>query len=158
MKARFQAYLNRLFQEPVVEKFQTPVRRRAIVVLLLLVQLGAAGCFVLIPHDVLWPLLPAFLAMVVLQGMLNMSTRGMFELSDEHLDEYLVTERDAAYRKAYFFALLWLLLVPLVDGLTDDLRFGRVYTLAFVMLGFLWGLSLPRAIAAWARPAELEED
>ncbi len=158
MKARFQAYLNRLYREPVVERFQTPMRRRGLVVSLVIVQFAAAGCFILIPYDIIWPIFPAFAAMVYLQGMLNMSTRGMFELTDNYLDEFMVAERDAAYRKAYFFGLLWLLFVPLVDGITDDMQYGRIYTLAFVMLGFLWGLSLPRVIAAWTRPAETAED
>ena len=158
MKTRFQAYLSKLFRQPVVEKYQTPSIRRSLVVALIIVQFLAAGCFILIPQDVIWPLFPAFIAMVYLQGMLNMSTRGMFELSDDHLDEFLVAERDAAYRKAYFFGLLWLLLVPLVDGLTDHLELRRIYTLAFIMLGFLWGLSLPRVIAAWGRPAETAEE
>ncbi|MEO0347447.1 MAG: hypothetical protein AAF229_14505, partial [Pseudomonadota bacterium] len=87
-----------------------------------------------------------------------MATRGMFELWDEHLDEFLVAERDAAYRKAYYFGLLWLLLVPLVDGLTDHLELRRIFTLGFIMLGFLWGLSLPAVIAAWGRPAETVEE
>ena len=62
MKARFQAYLNRIFRQPVVEKFQTPRRRRGLVVALLLVELAAAACFVLIPYDIIWPLFPAFIA------------------------------------------------------------------------------------------------
>ena len=158
MKARFQAYLSRLFRQPMVEKFQTPARRRGVAVALLIVQLIVAGCFTLIPRDLIWPLFPAFIAMVYLMGMLNMSTRGMFELSDDHLDELLAAERDAAYRKAYFFSLLWLLFVPLIDALVEDVEFGRVYLLAFVMLGFFWGLSMPRIVAAWSRPAELVED
>ncbi|MEL6950045.1 MAG: hypothetical protein AAGM16_08005 [Pseudomonadota bacterium] len=158
MKARFQAYLSQLFRRPMVEKFQTPRIRRGLAVALMLVQLSAAGCLLMIPHDIIWPMFPVFFVMVYLQGMLNMATRGMFELWDEHLDEFLVAERDAAYRKAYYFGLLWLLLVPLVDGLTDHLELRRIFTLGFIMLGFLWGLSLPAVIAAWSRPAETVEE
>lgn len=157
MKTRFQDYLSRLFRSPMVEKFQTPARRRGVAVCLLAVQLAAAASFTLIPHGIYWPLVPALIAMVYLQGMLNMSTRGMFELADRHLDELLAGERDAAYRKSYFFPLVWLVLIPIVDAIFENVAHGRVYLLAFVMLGFFWGLSLPRIVAAWPRTAETEE-
>lgn len=129
--------------------FQPP-RRRGVATGLLLIQVFAAASFALIPHGVYWPIVVALLAMVYLQGMLNMSTRGMFELADRHLDELLAAERDSAYRRAYFFPLVWMLFIPFVDLLVQNAAFGRAYLLAFVMLGFLWGLSLPRVIAAWS--------
>ena len=158
MKARFQNYLSRLFRDPVVEKFQTPARRRIVAASVVVWQAVVVGCMLLIPLDWVWPVLVAGVVMVYLLAMLNMSTRGIFELADHHLDEFQIALRDGAYRKSYFFALLWLLLVAPVFGLIEGAEHTHHWVFAFILLGFFWGLSAPRVVVAWTTPAEPEED
>ncbi len=157
MKARFQSYLSGLFRRPVVDRFQTPLRRRAVAVTVLIWQMLLAGSMLLIPHDHVLPALIGGVVMVYLLGMLNMSTRGIFELTDEHLDELQISMRDAAYRKSYFLALFWLLMVAPVTALTEGDQFAVLYTWSFIFLGFLWSLSAPRVVVAWSAPADETE-
>ncbi|MEM7765452.1 MAG: hypothetical protein AAF290_15415 [Pseudomonadota bacterium] len=158
MTSRFQSYLSRLFRQPMVDYFQTPARRRAVAASVIIWQALVVYLLTLIPKDIVWPTLAAGVVMVYLLGMLNMATRGIFELSDEHLDEFQVALRDGAYRRSYYFALIWLLLVaPLVGFLEgqDDLK---ILILAFILLGFFWAMSAPRVWVAWTTPADDLED
>ena len=158
MRAKFQAYLNQLFRQPVVERFQTPLRRRTIAVAVVVWEALAAGSLSLLAYDRVLPVIIAGIGMIYLLGMLNMSTRGIFELSDRHLDEFQIGLRDAAYRKSYFLALFWLLLVAPASALFDEHRLGDLYSLAFILLGFNWALSAPRVVVAWTAPADERED
>lgn len=158
MKAKFQSYLNNLFRQPLVEKFQTTRRRRLTAVGVLFCQFVVVGCLLLLTQDLVWPVIVAGVFMIYLMGMLNLSTRGIFELSDVHLDEFQVCVRDSAYRKSYFFALLWLLLVAPIFGLLEGSEKANHFGFAFVLLGFFWGMSAPRVLVAWTMPADALED
>lgn len=158
MKTKFQNYLNHIFRQPIVDRFQTPARRRVAAAAVIVWQLVVVGTVLLISRDLVWPVFVAGIVMWGLISMLNMSTRGIFELADEHLDEYQISLRDAAYRKAYFFSLLWLLLIAPVIGFFKGADLAALYTLAFILLGFFWGLSAPRVLVAWTLPADTDED
>ncbi|MFK8052996.1 MAG: hypothetical protein AB8F65_08455 [Woeseiaceae bacterium] len=158
MKARFQSYLNNLFKQPVIEKFQTPLRRRLVATSMILWQMVVVGAMYLIQFDLIWPVIVAGIVMIYLMSMTNMATRGVFELVDEHLDEFQIAIRDAAYRKAYFFALLWLLLVAPFFGFVEGHEKARLFVFLFVLLGFFWALSAPRVLVAWTLPADEVEE
>ena len=158
MRQKFNAYLNRNFHDPLVQQLQIPLRRRLIAVTTVLVQLVFAYSFTLIGQDLIWPAAILSLAMILLMGLLNMATRGIFELADEYLDELQIATRDIAYRRAYHFALIWLLLVAPFLGLVEGQPLAKLYTLGFILLGMLWGMVAPRLLVAWTMPAdEIEE-
>ncbi|MEM7611381.1 MAG: hypothetical protein AAF270_06875 [Pseudomonadota bacterium] len=158
MKKRFQSYLNRVFQRPIVDQFQTPVRRRSVAIAVVAWQAITVCALMLLVHDYVAPFIVAAIIMVYLIGMLNMATRGTFELADEYLDEFQVRLRDAAYRKSYHFALIWLLLTAFVAGAFEGHEFQILYTLAFILLGFWWALSAPRLVVAWTSPADSADE
>lgn len=158
MGQRFRAFRGELFRRPIIERFQTPAKRRSIALSVVLINLVTVGCVLLISGDILWPLVPVAVASVLLMGLLNMATRGIFELSDEYLDEYQVSVRDSAFRRSYYFTLIWLLLVAPLFGFLEGNQHSKLFVLAFILLGFMWGVTLPRVIVAWTQAPELDED
>ena len=154
MKERWESYLNRIFQNPMVDQFQTPARRRTVAFLVLAWQLLVVIAVYQIQFDRLWPVFVVALPMIYLIGMLNMSTRGMFELADRHLDEFQIGLRDAAFRRSYVFTLVWLLLTSFVVLWAANQPQGWFVAVTFILLGFLWGMSLPRVLVAWTMPAD----
>lgn len=146
------ARVREVVNSPTADKLQTRFRRRLIIALVLAWQPAVVGSLLLIRDDRILPLLLAVAVQTVLFGLLNMSTRGIYELCDGQLDEYQRAERDAGFRRAYYFGLMWILLVPAFAGFVRGHDDALLYTLTFAMLGFFWGLAAPQAAYAWNAP------
>ena len=158
MRNKLDGYLDRLFRGPMVDWFQTPLRRRSVAIGVMLIHVATAGSLGLLTLDIVWPLIPAGIAAMYLMGMLNMSTRGIFELKEERLDEYQIALRDSAFRRAYYFSLIWIILTAPLMGLVIDSEHSLMILIVYIMLGFSWGMALPRVIVAWTQPADTAED
>lgn len=82
----------------------------------------------------------------VLAALLNLSLRGVFDLQDELLDEHQITVRNASYKTAYGYALVFLIIVATVAfGMELEQRFA----FAVAAFAFLTGALAPRIVAAW---------
>lgn len=158
MRKAFQNYLAEIFKDPTVDKFQTRNRRRALSVGLVLWLMVTAFCMTLIGQDLVWPVFVCAVIMVYLMGMHNMSTRGVFELSDEHLDEFQIQSRNQAYKVSFGYSLIWLLLLSVAVLGLEPSRDTRFLLVGLFFFAFTSGLSAPRLVYAWTAPDESEED
>jgi hypothetical protein len=158
MKNLIYSRVQRVVNSPAADRLQTRGRRRLIIALVLLWQPMVIAGLLLIRDDRILPLLLAVAVQTALFALMNMSTRGMYELGDAHLDEYQRSQRDAGFRKAYYFGLLWVMLIPAFAGFVQGNEDALLYVLAFSMLGFFWGLAAPQAAYAWNAPDDLSSE
>ena len=156
MKNLIFARVRQVVNSPFADKLQTRSRRRLIISLVFLWQPVVAAGFLLLRHDRVVPLLAAVAVQTVLFALMNMSTRGMYELCDSQLDEYQRAQRNAGYRSAYYFGLIWIMLIPAFAGLVRGESDALLYILVFALLGFFWGLAAPQAAYAWNAPDDLD--
>ena len=77
---------------------------------------------------------------------LNLSLRGIFELSDERLDEHQIGVRNKAYKTAFGYTLVFLITIVIA---ADVLTLGRVGTFSIAAFAFLTCIMAPRLITAW---------
>ncbi|MEL6368436.1 MAG: hypothetical protein AAFR91_09510 [Pseudomonadota bacterium] len=58
---------------------------------------------------------------------------------------------------AYYFSLIWIILTAPFLGLVIDSEHALMILIVSIMLGFSWGMALPRVIVAWTQPADTGE-
>ena len=133
-----------------------PARRAAVVALVVLdvvlvLSLGAG---------VLWAALLVALASLPLVGVVNIATRGLFELPSERLDERQRAERAEAHRQAHLLTV-WVLVGAFAVAVNLDSTADLGATWAWAgAVGVLVLVSLlPRLVGAWAarEHGELED-
>jgi len=144
----FEALQNRMFRQvngAFADKLQRRGLRRAIVVmtiasaLLLGIAIDSGGDRV---GFLALASIPFWLSMV----LLNFSLRGIFELDDKRLDEHQIAVRNAAYKTAYGFTLVFLVLVATIAAALGP---GRVEMFALAAVAFVICAVAPRLITAW---------
>ncbi|MDJ0652804.1 MAG: hypothetical protein QNJ40_01510 [Xanthomonadales bacterium] len=146
MMGNLQDRMFRQVNSAFADRLQRRNRRRPIVVATLLsavligLALNAGGDRIVF---VALASLPYWLCM----HLLNLSLRGIFELSDERLDEHQVAVRNNAYKTAYGFALVFMVVLVTVASVLDLDRPG---TFAVAAFAFLTCALAPRMIAAWS--------
>jgi hypothetical protein len=161
MRSTIARRLCTLFDSPFADRLQLLPRRRLVAFAVLVWQPVLVSLLFLVWQDAILPLLLAVVVQLALVLMLSMVTRGMYEwpMCDMRLDERQTAQRDADFRKAYYFGLVWLLAVTPFYMLVEEFEEVTEYLLAFTMLGFLWGALAPQVLYAWSAPVEsFEED
>ena len=145
MSQQLQDRMVRQVNSTFADKLQQRSRRRLIVIASIAsaLLLGAAintG----IDRIAFWALasVPFWVCMV----LLNFSLRGIFELDDARLDEHQLAIRNEAYKTAYGFTLVFLVLVVTAVAAID---LDRIETFSAAAIAFLVSALAPRLIAAW---------
>ena len=145
MPQGFQERMFRQVNSTFADKLQARSRRRVIVLatvasaLLVGAALNSGG-------DRIGFMALASIPFWLCMFLLNLSLRGIFELRDEHLDEHQVAVRNNAYKRAYGFTLIFLVLVVTVAAGAD---LGRIATFSTAAVAFLVSALAPRLITAW---------
>ncbi len=93
---------------------------------------------------------------VLSTGLLNASVGGATELGDRHLDEAQRALRDAAYRKAYRFIVVAVLLLWVVNQASGYPTGSALNALSFLVFNIVFGA--PVYIMAWTMPDSDSED
>jgi hypothetical protein len=128
------------------DRLQSRAIRRAMVLALFasaaLVGVGIAGI-----GDRFWWMIIVTVPFWIVAALLNLSLRGIFELNDELLDEHQIAVRNASYKSAYGYALVFLVIVATV---ATGLALERRYAFAVAAFAFLTGALAPRLVAAWS--------
>ena len=152
-----QSFQDRMFRQvnsAFADKLQLRSRRRLIVIATIISSLGVGAALKTGGDDIVVVALatmPFWLCMV----LLNFSLRGIFELDDTRLDEHQIAVRNNAYKTAYGFTLIFLVLVITVASVID-LEHPGTFGLAATAF-FICALA-PRLITAWrAEDAHDEE-
>jgi MFS family permease len=145
MNTRFQDRMVRQVNSTFADRLQRRGRRRLIVI-------ASVASAVLLGWAVnsgadriaFWALasVPFWACMM----LLNLSLRGIFELDDARLDEHQLALRNGAYKTAYGFTLVFLVLVATVVAAVD---LDRIGTFSVAAVAFLVSALAPRLIAAW---------
>jgi hypothetical protein len=141
-------YQQRMFGQvngPLADKLQGRVQRRGLVVA---ATIAMAGLAALTPQvvDHYWLVAVVGSVFWVLAALLNLSLHGMFELKDEMLDEYQIAERNSAYKSAYGFALVFLVVVATTAaGAAVD----RLVAFGIAAFAFYFCAMAPRLLLAW---------
>lgn len=78
--------------------------------------------------------------------LLTMSLRGIFELSDDQLDEYQIAERNRAYKLAYGVTVIFIVVLATT---ATGLDLPREQNFAIAAFAFLISVFEPRLIMAW---------
>lgn len=150
-------YQNRMFRQ-VNSGFARRLQHRAprrCIVLATLVNAASVGVVMLSAGDnPLWmglAAVPYFLTAF----LLNLSLGGIFELSDERLDEHQVGTRNGGYKTAYALTLVFLVVVVTTSSVLD---LGRIETFAVAATSFLICALAPRLITAWIAEDFNEQD
>ncbi|MDX1507707.1 MAG: hypothetical protein R3358_05470 [Woeseiaceae bacterium] len=140
-----QRRMHRQVNGPLADRLQKHWLRRMFV---LGAIAGAAitGAGFVVYDDRLWVLLLCAIPFGVFTVLMNLSLRGIFELSEEQLDEYQVGLRNHAYKRAYGFMLVFIVVVATTLA---ALQPGRLPTFAVATFAFLISALLPRLIVAW---------
>ena len=134
MSQGLQDHMFRQVNGPLADKLQRRGRRRAIVVatlasaILVGVAISAGGDRIVF---MALASIPFWLCML----LLNLSLRGIFELSDARLDEHQIAIRNLAYKTAYGFTLVFLVIVVTVAAVID---LGRVPTFSVAAVVSSW--------------------
>jgi FtsH-binding integral membrane protein len=127
------------------DKLQRRSRRRLIVIATIVSAVGIGAAIAAGGDDIVFVALatvPFWLCMV----LLNFSLRGIFELDDNRLDEHQIAVRNSAYKSAYGFTLIFLVLVITVASVVD---LDRIRTFATAATAFFICALAPRLITAW---------
>jgi len=139
-----------LLNDPGRDRIRTLPARRGLVLAYAALTLGAATGIAL---GQLWWLLPILLLEVIVIGSLNVATRGVVDLREQHLDERQREVALVAHRRAYKIALsvvfaalvtsaLW------ADAVREVARPDRfLITLLYLASAAL--LMLPTSVVAW---------
>ena len=145
MPSSFQDRLFRQVNSPLADALQSRARRR-LMVIIAVASAAAIGAAIYTNGDrFMWmalATLPFWLSVV----FLNLSLRGIFELSDDRLDEHQIAVRNHAYKTAYGFTLVFLIVVVTTATGVDLDRPAAFSVAAFA---FLTSALAPRLITAW---------
>jgi len=128
------------------DRLQSRSIRRSMV-LALFMSAGLVGIGIATTGDRFWVMLLVTVPFWVMAALLNLSLRGIFELDDELLDEHQIAVRNASYKTAYGYALVFLVVVATV---ATGLALERRYAFAVAAFAFLTGALAPRLVAAWS--------
>ena len=145
MPLSFQDRMFRQVNSPFADSLQRRARRRLIVMLTILSAFGVAAAINTIGDRIVWLSL-ATIPFWLFTYLLNLSLRGMFELTDKRLDEHQIAVRNHAYKMAYGYTLVFLITVVTVATVVDLDRVGMFSVAAFA---FLTSALSPRLITAW---------
>lgn len=143
-----QSLQDRMFRQvnsAFADRLQQRSRRRLIVVATIAAAIGVGFGIASGGDDIVYVSIasvPFWLCMV----LLNLSLRGIFELDDAHLDEHQIAVRNHAYKTAYGFTLVFLVLVVTIASVVE---LDRIRTFALAASVFLICALLPRLITAW---------
>ena len=152
-----QSFQDRMFRQvnsAFADKLQLRSRRRLIVIATILSSIGVGAAIRAGGDDIVFvglASMPFWLCMV----LLNFSLRGIFELDDGRLDEHQIAVRNNAYKTAYGFTLIFLILVVTVASVID---LDRINTFAVAATAFLICALAPRLITAWAAEDAHDEE
>ncbi len=153
--------MSEVFQSPLVEKFQTRVRRRSLVISMGLWMAGITALCLLLPQA-WWLWGPLFLLFFPLASMINMSVRGVTEIPISHLDDRLAQLRARAFHDAYYIGVVLALIggIVLQEYLFATVGESRpllsIVPIGGMLGGFLFGL--PAVMLAWRLPDEPEHE
>jgi hypothetical protein len=145
----FEAFQNRMLRQ-VNGAFADKLQRRTLRRVLVVATIASAlllGIAIDSGSDRVGFLALAAIPFWISMVLLNFSLRGIFELDDERLDEHQVAVRNAAYKTAYGFTLIFLVLVTTVVAALD---LDRVEMFAVAAVAFLICAVAPRLITAWS--------
>ncbi len=135
---------------PLADRLQHRAARRSVVLATIIGAATMALAFLFF-LDRYWILAAAAFPLAVAVGFLNLSIRGIFELKDEMLDEYQVSVRNKAYKTAYGWTLVFLIvLATTVAGM----ELQRLAAFSVAVFAFLMSALAPRMLLAW----NLEDD
>lgn len=129
----------------MADRLQKRWMRRLLVVAAILGAAGAASGLALFNGNFA-VLIAAGVPFGVSAVLLNMSLRGIFELSNEQLDEFQTGLRNRAYKNAYGVGLIFLLVVATVLA---GLQLDRTLNFSIAAFAFITSALLPRLIVAW---------
>lgn len=153
MTSTYQAHLFRRVNQPWAARLQsTPVRRLLVVATMASLAL-AAGSLGVIPDDI-WRLPVVMVPVFGSIALLNLSIRALFELDDTQLDEFQLAQRNAAYKNAYGFTLIFLVILA---TLATGLQLDRIQAFSAAMFGFLTVAMAPRLVVAWSMEDDLAD-
>ncbi|MEJ2275609.1 MAG: hypothetical protein P8Y01_13735 [Woeseiaceae bacterium] len=145
MSQQFQDRMVRQVNSTFADKLQRRSRRRMIVIA------SIASAFLLgaaintgTDRIAFWAL--ACVPFWACMRLLNFSLRGIFELDDARLDEHQLAIRNEAYKSAYGFTLVFLVLVVTIVAAVD---LDRIAMFSVAAVAFFVGALAPRLIAAW---------
>ena len=142
------SYQQRMFGQvngPFADKLQGRAQRRSLVIA---TAVSMAGLAALTPQvvDHYWLLAVVGTVFWTLAALLNLSLRGLFELKDELLDECQIAERNRAYKSAYGFALVFLLVVATTAA---GAAVERMTAFGIAAFAFYFCAMAPRMLLAW---------
>lgn len=145
MPEGIQDYMFRRVNGSLADRLQRRVRRRTIAVAAVLAAGAIAAALAADAGRLAW-LVAAALPFWLAAFLLNLSLRGIFELADDRLDEHQVAVRDRAYKTAYGFTLVFLVVIATVaTALAPD----RTGLFSIAVFAFLTSALAPRLVAAW---------
>jgi hypothetical protein len=145
MMSRYQERLFDWVNGPTADKLQRQPTRRAIVVACLAGIAVISIAFASFGERV-WLLVTAALPLLVAIAALNFSLRGIFELNDELLDEYQLKVRNEAYKTAYGFTVVFLIIVATTAA---GANLERQIGFAVAVFAFFTSVLAPRLLLAW---------
>ena len=145
MSQGLQERMFRQVNSAFADKLQTRSRRRAVVIATLVSAL-LIGLAMNSGGDRIGFMALASIPFWLCMLLLNFALRGMFELDDGRLDEHQVAVRNQAYKTAYGFTLIFLVLVITVASVAD---LDRIATFSVAAVAFLISALAPRLITAW---------
>jgi hypothetical protein len=150
MIRRHQSHLLHEVNGPIADKLQRQSTRR-LLVLTLLACLPIMAYAIAWYADHIWLLIAAGCPVFALASALNMSLRGVFEFDDELLDEYQIGLRNRAYKTAYGYTMIFLVLVATT---ATGLSLERQSAFAVAVFAFLASGFAPRMLLAWNMESE----
>jgi hypothetical protein len=130
---------------PAAAKLQQQTTRRLLVICVLASLVLIAFSANIAGEDV-WLMSFVSIPTVIVAVLMNMSIRGIFELDDERLDEYQIGVRNDAYKTAYGFTLVFLLIVATALG---GLQPERLQVFSVATAAFFTCALAPRMRVAW---------
>lgn len=150
----------RSFSKPAVERLQTRVRRRVLVIAGLANKLGIVFVCWVFPAT-WWVWGPMFVLLFPLALLLNMSVRGITEIPLSHLDERQAQLRMRSFHDAFPVAIAIALLTGIAIGHVWLSKLSPLTSVAFgAMLGSVGATlhKLPTMILAWCLPDEVDDE
>ena len=145
MTTFYQRHLERRANSRLADRLQRQSVRRVLAVGTILSALLIAWSFTIFQGRI-WILLLASIPFDIFAILLTMSLRGIFELSDDQLDEYQIAERNRAYKMAYGVTLIFIVVLATAATALD---LTRTQTFAVAVFAFLVSAFEPRLMMAW---------
>ncbi len=132
------------------DRLQNKTARRALVLATLL---GAAWVGVAFSNleGGFWWVVAAAIVFESSMLLLILSLRGIFELTDDLLDEYQISVRNNAYKNSYGLVLVFLVVLATIAA---GMELPRHSVFGIAVFAFLVSALAPRLISAW----NLEDD